>query len=134
MKVLFGKDADVGYSRGWSTTILNSIGAIYIYGIFDGLRSGGGANLRRLSFPHAYPTTSKTRSEPSTAIQQYSTGRSSVLGLSDDGKVWMWESVMGFQIKLAHVDMVGNKVDRVIAGKLPSSKASEITDVLTIRT
>ncbi|KAF6222347.1 hypothetical protein HO133_001433 [Letharia lupina] len=101
---------------GWSTTILNSIGAIYIYGIFDGLRSGGGANLRRLSFPHAYPTTSKTRSEPSTAIQQYSTGRSSVLGLSDDGKVWMWESVMGFQIKLAHVDMVGNKVDRVIAG------------------
>lgn len=41
---------------------------------------------------------------------------------------------MGFQIKLAHVDMVCNKVDRVIAGKLPSSKASEITDVLTIRT
>lgn len=101
---------------GWSTTILNSIGAIYMYGIFDGLRLGGRADLRRLSFPPAYPTTTKTRYEPSTAIQQYSTGRSSVLGLSDDGKVWMWESIMGFQIKLAHVDMVGNKVDRVVAG------------------
>lgn len=92
-----------------------------MYGAFDWLRPGGRAELRRLSFPPAYPTTTKTRCEPSTAIQQYSTGRSSVLGLSDDGKVWMWESIMGFQIKLAHVDMVGNKVDRVIAGiQLPS--------------
>ena len=111
------------------------MGAIYIYGIFDGLRFGGGRDdLRRLSFPPAYPTTTKTRYEPSTAIQQYSTGRSSVLGLSDDGKVWMWESDMGFQIKLAHVDTVGNKVDRVIAGKLPSLTASERTDVLIIWT
>ena len=113
------------HPRGWSTTILNSIGAIYMYGIFDGQRSVGQVGLRRLSFPPAYPTTTRTRYESSTAIQQYSTGRSSVLGLSDDGKVWMWESVMGFQIKLSHVDMVGNKVDRVIAGELPSSKASD---------
>ena len=88
-----------------------------MYGIFDWQRSGGQAGLRRLSFPHAYPTTTRTRYESSTAIQQYSTGRSSVLGLADDGKVWMWESVLGFQIKLAHVDTVGNKVDRVVAGK-----------------
>ena len=94
-----------------------------MYGVFDGLRSAGQAGLKRLSFPLAYPVTTKTRYEPSTAIQQYSTGRTSVLGLSDDGKVWMWESVVGFQIKLAHVDMVSNKVDRVIAGKLPPSKA-----------
>ena len=93
-----------------------------MYGIFDGLRLGGRADLRRLNFPPAYPATTQTRYEPSTAIQQYSTGRSSVLGLSDDGKVWMWESAMGFQIKLAHVDMVGNKVNRVVAGKLPSRK------------
>lgn len=103
-----------------------------MYGIFDGLRLGGRSDLRRLSFPPAYPTTTKTRYEPSTAVQQYSTGRSSVLGLSDDGKVWMWESETGFQIKLARVDMVGNKVDRVVAGKVPSSKPSERTDVLTI--
>ena len=91
-----------------------------MYGIFDGERYRGQEGLRRLSFPPAYPTTTKTRYEPSTAIQQFSTGRSSVLGLSDDGKVWMWESVVGFQVKLAHVDMVGNKVDRVVAGTLLS--------------
>lgn len=96
-----------------------------MYGIFDRVSSRERADLRRLSFPAAYPTTTKTAYEPSTAIRQYSTGRSSVLGLSDDGKVWMWESVVGFQIKLAHVDMVGNKVDRVIAGKLPSTPAPE---------
>lgn len=95
-----------------------------MYGIFDGPR-GGREGLSRLSFPPAYPTTTKERYEPSTAIRQYSTGRSSVLGLSDDGKVWMWESVMGFQIKLAHVDMLGNKVDRVIAGKRLSSNVLE---------
>lgn len=128
----FGTDADIGYSRGGSTTILNSTGAIYMYGIFVGPRAGARPNLRRLSFPLAYPITTKTRYEPSTAIQQYSTGRSSVLGLSDDGKVWMWESDTGFQIKLAHVDMVGNKVDRVIAGKLLYFEATMRTDVLTI--
>ena len=118
---MFGEDADIGCSRGWSTTILNSIGTIYMYGMFDRLRSRGRADLRRLSFPQpAYPMTTKTRYEPSTAIRQYSTGRASVLGLSDDGKVWMWESDVGFQIKLAHVDMVENTVDRVVAGKLPS--------------
>ena len=41
---------------------------------------------------------------------------------------------MGFQIKLAHVDTVGNKVDRVIAGKLRSLTASERMDVLIIWT
>ena len=105
-----------------------------MYGVFDGVRRSGRAELRRLSFPPAYPTTTKTRYEPSTAIQQYSTGRSSVLGLSDDGKVWMWESVTGFQIKLANVDLVGNKVDRVIAGKHLLSKVSERTNILTILT
>ncbi len=74
--------------------------------------------LRRLSFPPAYPETTKIRYEPSTAIQQYSTGRFSVLGLADDGKVWMWDSNVGFQIKLMHVDLVQNRVERVVAGKL----------------
>lgn len=122
--ITFGENADIRCSRGWSTTMLNSIGAIYMYGILD-QRLGRQADLRRLSFPPAFPITTKARYEPSTAIQQYSTGRSSVLGLSDDGKVWMWESDMGFQIKLAHVDMVGNKVDRVVAGKLPVRQCGE---------
>ena len=91
-----------------------------MYGIFNG-SSFGRADLRRLGFPPLYTATSKAIYEPSTAIRQYSTGRSSVLGLSDDGRVWMWESVVGFEIKLSHVDIVYNKVGRVVAGELPSS-------------
>ena len=92
-----------------------------MYGIFDWQRSGGGAGLSRLGFPPSYTATTKAKHEPSTAIRQYSTGRSSVLGLSDDGRVWMWESDVGFEIKLSNVDLVHNKVGRVVAGKLPFS-------------
>lgn len=75
-------------------------------------------SLRRLEFPPAYPPTTNARYEPSTAIKQYSTGRASVLGLADDGKVWMWESDMGFQVKPMHVDLVENRVKSVVAGGL----------------
>ena len=92
-----------------------------MYGIFDWQRSGGRAGLKRLGFPPLYTATTKAIHEPSTAIRQYSTGRSSVLGLSDDGRVWMWESVVGFEIKLSNVGIVSNQVGRVVAGKLPSS-------------
>ena len=92
-----------------------------MYGIFDGQRSMGRAGLRRLGFPPSYTAATKAIEEPSTAIRQYSTGRSSVLGLSDNGRVWMWQSVVGFEIKLSQVDIVSNQVDRVVAGKLPSS-------------
>ena len=103
---------------GWCTTMLDSIGAIYIFGDLDGNRSSAFAGLRRLGFPLAYPWTTADRYEPSTAIQQFSTGRSSVLGLADDGKVWMWQSGMGFQVKPMHVDLMANKVVRVAAGKI----------------
>lgn len=88
-------------------------------GIFNGLsfHRRGNSELRRLEFPAAYPPTTKYRYEPSTAIRQYSTGRSSVLGLADDGKVWMWEQDTGFQVKPVHVDLVENKVERVVTGK-----------------
>lgn len=89
-----------------------------MFGIFDGLRfiHMRGSSLRRLDFPPGYPPTTKDRYEPSTAIKQFSTGRSSVLGLADDGKVWMWESDTSFQVKPIHVDLVENRVERVVAG------------------
>ena len=42
----------------------------------------------------------------------------SVIGLADDGKVWMWEQDVGYQVKPVHVDLVQNKVERVATGKL----------------
>lgn len=91
-----------------------------MFGILDGQRqirrADEDAGLRKLMFPPAYPPTTNERYEPSTAIQQFSTGRSTVLGLADDNKVWMWESLCGFQIKPMHVDLVQNKVTRVAAG------------------
>lgn len=89
-----------------------------MFGIFDGLRyiNMRESPLRRLGFPPGYPPTTKDRYEPSTAIKQFSTGRSSVLGLSDDGKVWMWESDICFQVKPIHVDLIENSVERVVAG------------------
>lgn len=38
------------------------------------------------------------------------------MGLADDGKVWMWESETSFQVKPIHVDLIENKVERVVAG------------------
>ena len=88
-------------------------------GTFNGLPFSALRNyeMRRLEFPAAYPPTTKRRYEPSTAIRQYSTGRSSVLGLADDGKVWMWEQHTGFQVKPVHVDLLENKVERVATGE-----------------
>ena len=76
-----------------------------------------GEDLKKLSFPPAYPPTTNERYEPSTAISQYSTGRSHVLGLADDGKIWMWTKETAFLVKPLHVDVEGRNVKRVVAGR-----------------
>ncbi|KAL9632864.1 MAG: hypothetical protein Q9164_005045, partial [Protoblastenia rupestris] len=117
MKIDVGIISDV-QCGGWSTTLLNSIGQVYIFGIFDGLGFRGRVShqLRLLGFPPGYPPTTRERYEPSTAIKQYSTGRSSVLGLSDDGKVWSWTDDVAVLVKSVHVDLVENKVIEVQTG------------------
>ena len=104
--------------RGWSTTILNSNGVLYMVGSFDGLsfHQLGDIEMKQLDFPPGYPPMSKARYEPSTAIKQYSTGRTHVLGLADDGKVWSWTQKEARQIKLLNVDLTDNNVARVVAG------------------
>ncbi len=67
-------------------------------------------------FPPAYPQNSNSRYEPSTAIQHISTGRSSVLGLSDDGKVWSWTADVAVLIKPWNIDIREHKVEKVVAG------------------
>ena len=84
-------------------------------------------SLVRLHFPPGYPITSKGRYEPATAIRQFSTGRSHVLGLADNGKVWMWYNINqhGWNMRPLHVDLVengpasgGGRVTQVVAGKI----------------
>ena len=96
-----------------------------MYGVFDGLSlnvyaSAPGGPLHQLGFPPAYPPTTKFRYEPSTAIKQFSSGRSIVLGLADDGKVWCWNGTgnwVSVLIKSVHVDLVAHEVLEVQAGK-----------------
>ncbi|KAL8717569.1 MAG: hypothetical protein Q9225_005201 [Loekoesia sp. 1 TL-2023] len=73
---------------------------------------------RRLTFPSAYPLTTKDLYEPSTAVAQFSTGRKHVLGLADDSKVWQWnfEFKEARLIKPLHVDVDEKRVIRVVAG------------------
>ncbi|KAL9058884.1 MAG: hypothetical protein Q9206_001717 [Seirophora lacunosa] len=70
----------------------------------------------RLTFPSAYPPTTKHRYESSTAIAQFSSGRMHMLGLADDGKVWQWNSDEARLIKPVHVDVGEGRVTRVVAG------------------
>ncbi|KAL8770904.1 MAG: hypothetical protein Q9209_003555 [Squamulea sp. 1 TL-2023] len=74
------------------------------------------AQARKLTFPSAYPPTTKERHEPSTAISHFSTGRAHILGLADDGKVWQWNAEEARMVKPLHVDVTDKIVTRVVAG------------------
>jgi SCF-associated factor 1 len=107
--------------------ILNSIGQLFIAGILNGERFHQiHGQLIQLQCPASYPATAKTRYEPTTAIRQYSVGRSHVLGLSDSGKIWEWSNHMkhGQLVKFVNVDVSEDresiyptgKVKQVVAG------------------
>lgn len=117
--------------RGWCTTLLNSDGNLFIMGYLDGQRqrnrmaTGHGHHLRSLYFPPNYYMTSHVTYWPSTAIKQYSTGRSTVLGLSDDGKVWEWRDNMTTPnmadlVACLEVELEKHKVLEVQAGMTKS--------------
>lgn len=99
-----------------------------MFGAFNGLSldvrvSAPGGQPQQLEFPPAYPPTTRARYEPSTAIKQFSSGRSKVLGLADDGKVWCWGSTGGWAsvlIRSVHVDLIDHEVLEVQAGKAGS--------------
>ncbi|KAF2797529.1 hypothetical protein K505DRAFT_269299, partial [Melanomma pulvis-pyrius CBS 109.77] len=99
---------------GWSTTILSSKGSLYTAGVLNGesmleSRSTDIAHhLRPLHYPAAYHSpASAPYHEPTTAIRQFSAGRSHILGLSDSGKIWSWFSVNepALQIKFMNMDI-----------------------------
>ncbi|KAF2873558.1 regulator of chromosome condensation 1/beta-lactamase-inhibitor protein II [Massariosphaeria phaeospora] len=94
---------------GWSTTLLTSRGALYTAGVLDGMRiihdsnSDDGPQPLRFPNPVGYPYSLA----PETAIRQFSSGRSHILGLSDSGKIWSWYDVQkpALQIKFINIDL-----------------------------
>ena len=107
--------------------LLNSLGQLFILGVLNGERypHHPAVEPTRLLFPPGYPPTTKDRYDPSTAISQYSVGRSHVLGLSDSGKIWEWSinDMEAHFVKFLSVDVVENhrkgraSVTRVVAGR-----------------
>lgn len=91
---------------GWSTSILNDEGDIFVAGDLNGeVRTLGHANVhfRRLKFPAGFRTAGLRHY---TAIRQFSAGRSHLLGLSDSGRIWRWlgELLAGFCMKFNNLD------------------------------
>lgn len=74
--------------------------------------------MSALTFPTGY-LYSATNYEPSIAIRQFSAGRSHILGLSDDGKIWSWYHAKkaALQVKFAHVDLREQATEGSLAGQ-----------------
>ena len=95
---------------GWSTTLLTANGTLHTAGVLDGqVTLGSNERIAPLSFPVGYPPTAteSQRYEPAVTIRQFSAGRSHILGLSDDGRIWSWYHAKkaALQVKFAHVDL-----------------------------
>ena len=77
-----------------------------------------------LQFPAGLPSAASGTQyyEPSTAIRQFSAGRSHILALSDNGKIWSWYHAKkaALQVKFAHVDLKVQPNDDSSAKQLSS--------------
>ncbi|KAJ4323330.1 hypothetical protein N0V94_001946 [Neodidymelliopsis sp. IMI 364377] len=95
---------------GWSTTLLTASGSLYTAGVLDGqVTLASHERLTPLSFPPGYPASASEAQyqEPTVTIRQFSAGRSHILGLSDNGRMWSWYHAKkaALQVKFAHVDL-----------------------------
>lgn len=93
---------------GWSTTLLTANGTLHTAGVLDGqVTLASNEQMTALEFPAGLHSSASGSQyyEPSTAIRQFSAGRSHILGLSDDGKIWSWyhRKKAALQVKFAHV-------------------------------
>lgn len=108
--------------------MLTSDGLLYSVGILNA------SHVRRVSNPKLHPLKFPevdSGGNEATAIRQFSSGRSQILGLSDDGRIWSWEvsDDPGVHIRFTSVQIsIGppsvkraGAVTRVIAGWNKSS-------------
>lgn len=92
---------------GWSTTLLTADGTLHTAGVLDGQTTfSSQSQISPLTFPAGFLYTT-AGCEPSIAIRQFSAGRSHILGLSDDGKIWSWYNATkaALQVKFAHITL-----------------------------
>ncbi|KAI0581717.1 F-box multi-domain protein [Pyrenophora tritici-repentis] len=118
---------------GWSTTLLTSKGSLHIAGVLDGQRVfHESAPLELLHFPEGYPSHAGTAQyeEPAVAIRQFSAGRSHVLAVSDNGKIWSWYSKKqpALQVKFATLQL--NELSLNKDSSTPSSNFGQIRQVV----
>ncbi|KAK8157370.1 hypothetical protein IWX90DRAFT_460611 [Phyllosticta citrichinensis] len=94
---------------GWSTTLLTSRGSLHTSGTI-GNDFVSQNNVQPLNYPPGYPKPTERQDEAVT-IRQFSSGRSHILGLSDNGRIWSWYSVKehGRRITFLHVDTIETK-------------------------
>jgi SCF-associated factor 1 len=115
---------------GWSTTVLDSAGRLFLSGKLNGMRGLeiGFLNFSELQFLTNGESGNESESvgraspslrvEGSKAIQSFSAGRTHVMGLADDGTCWLWFSTEKASVRLKFPDVGGDNaiVDWVCAG------------------
>ena len=133
---------------GWSTTLLTAKGALYTVGSIDGGGNGvhdpnsTGQTTRAgplpLRYPPGYPHP-YDRYDASTAIKQFSSGRSHILGLTDSGRIWSWQHIehAALHVKFIQHDTVEDGrsrgqgvVKKVVAGWDKSAALIEGTGIV----
>lgn len=134
---------------GWSTTLLTAKGALYTVGALDGAQFNprgpppymqtAMTQPTALRYPPGFVQPSE-RHDVSTAIQQFSSGRSHVLGLSDSGRIWSWQNIehAALHVKFIHHETkeegqgTGSRgtVHKVVAGWNKSAALIEGTGIV----
>lgn len=104
---------------GWSTTVLNDKGVLSTVGVLDGERElNPESNVKRMKFPNTLRSTGAH-----VAIRQFSSGRTHILGLSDDSTIWSWNQTgaSGTSISFSNLSAGSGKARSVVAGWNKSS-------------
>lgn len=110
---------------GWSTSLLTSDGALRVSGVLDGgdIRQHTRTFATTLTYPSAF-VQPEQRYDPSTAVKQYSQGRSHLLALSDSRRIWSWRNAdrAAINIRFINHDTIEGRhsgrgtVKKVVAG------------------
>lgn len=104
---------------GWSTTILNDRGVLWTVGVLDGEKDHSyQSGLTSMMFPSTLRNTGAH-----VAIRQFSSGRSHILGLSDDDTIWSWREsgAPGMEVYFNSLSAGSRKARSVVAGWNKSS-------------